>query len=251
MNQRHLAGIGSVVAFSVIVGCAHAPPPRSLKGQMELEQAVPSTAQITMVPPTAVLEKNGIEITARYATKHELDTFFSNKVLFGRYAGDDPYPESTLVFYVKIANRSGHRIRVTPDDFVMIDDLNIQYINLSPDDISAIYESRGGDFWSFAKATGNLAPGYYGAPFKVAETLGAGSGRRANYLVRQARLTGGYIHTGVTYDGYIAFPRPHPRAKTLKVILANIKMLLDAADIPTEATDFEYNFHLAETTGGH
>ncbi len=250
MNSTIVARVGSVMAFSFLVGCAHAPPPRSLKGQLELEQAEPTKLQVKVTPPFSVLEKDGIEITIRYASKNELDTFFSKKILFGKYAGESPYPENVLVFYIKIANKSGHRIRVTPEDFVLIDDLNIQYVNLSPDDISAIFESKG-DFWSFAKATGSLAPGYYGAPLKVASSFAEGNARRANYLVRQARLTGGYVHSGVTYDGYVAFPQLHPSAKTLKVILANIKMALDAGDIATEATDFEFNFHLAFDIAGH
>lgn len=232
------------LALTMACGCARATPlPRALKGQLELEEAKPRRVLIKTAPPFAVAEKGGVEITIRYASEVELNRFFSNKVIFGRYAGNSPYPEQTLVFYVKITNKSDHRIKVLPEDFVMIDDLSIQYVHLSPDDISAMYEAKG-DFWSFAKATGDLAPGYYGAPLKVAGGFAEGSARRANYLIRQARLTGGYVHRGVTYDGYVAFPRAHPNAKTLKVILASFKMNLDAADTATASTDFEFDFTL-------
>lgn len=236
--------MATVAALALVVGCSRATPmPRQLKGQLELEQAEPPKIKLKMAPPVAVSEKQGIEVTIRHASKAELDRFFSNKVIFGKYAGDNPYPEPTIVFYVKISNKSGHRVRILPEEFALIDDLNIQYIHLSPDDISAMYEAKG-DFWSFAKSTGDLAPGYYGAPFKVAGVLSEGSGRRANYLIRQARLTGGHVHNRVTYDGYVAFPRPHPNAKTLKVILANFKTALDAADAATESIDFEFDFTL-------
>lgn len=230
--------------LGMVVGCAHStPPPRSLKGQLELEQAKPPRIILKTTPPFAVLEKEGVEVTIRYASENELDNFFSNKVIFGKFAGKNPYPEGTLVFYVRIANKSGHRIRVNPDDFVLIDDLSIQYVHLSPDDISALYETHG-DFWAFAKSTGDLAPGYYGAPFKVASEFAGGGPRRANYLIRQARLTGGYVHDEVTYDGYVAFPRPHPNAKKLRVILANFKTALNPADEATASMDFEFEFTL-------
>ncbi|MBI4227475.1 MAG: hypothetical protein HY600_04260 [Candidatus Omnitrophica bacterium] len=233
-----------VTAVSLVLGCARStPPPRKLKGQLEFEQAKPPRTAIKTTPPFAVVEKEGVEITIRYASEKELDNFFSNKVIFGKYAGKNPYPEGTLVFYVRVANKSGHRIRTAPDDFVLIDDLSIQYVHLSPDDISAMYETHG-DFWAFAKSTGDLAPGYYGAPFKVAGSLADGGPRRANYLIRQARLTGGYVFDQVTYDGYVAFPRPHPNAKKLRVILANVKTALDAADQPTASLDFEFDFTL-------
>lgn len=236
--------ITCVAMLGVVVGCAHSTPlPRTLKGQLELEQAKPPKIILKTTPPFAILEKEKVEVTIRYASENELDNFFSNKVIFGKYAGKNPYPEGTLVFYVRIANKSGHRIRVNPDDFVLIDDLSIQYVHLSPDDISAMYETNA-DFWAFAKSTGDLAPGYYGAPFKVAGSLGGGGPRRANYLIRQARLTGGYVHDQVTYDGYVAFPRPHPNAKTLKVILANFKMALNPNDESTASTDFEFEFTL-------
>lgn len=233
-----------VLTLGVIVGCARATPlPRALKGQLELEQAKPKKVIIKTMPPFAVSEKDGVEVLIRYASENELDRFFSNKAIFGEYAGGNPYPEQTLVFYVKITNKSGQRIRVSPEDFVLIDDLNTQYIHLSPDDISAMYEAKG-NFWAFAKSTGDLAPGYYGAPFKVAGTFGEGSGRRANYLIRQARLTGGYVHDQVTYDGYVAFPRPHPNAKTLKVTLANFKAAFNADDRPATTHDFVFDFTL-------
>ena len=244
---RSVAWVGMVGVLASGCAAGGTPPPRSLKGQLELEQAKPPKVIIKTTPPFAVMEQEGVEITIRYATENELNNFFSNKVIFGKYAGVNPYPAQTLVFYVKIANKSGHRIKVMPEDFMMIDDLSIQYVHLSPDDISAMYEART-DFWTFAKSTGDLAPGYYGAPLRVAGSLGAGSGRRANYLIRQARLTGGPVHDKVTYDGYVAFPRPHPNAKALRVILGNFKMTLNAADIPTASTDFEFNFTVTPVT---
>lgn len=240
--------MGVALMSIAVVGCARStPPPRSLKGQLELEQAKPPRVIIRTTPPFAVDQKDGLELTIRYASENELDNFFSNKVIFGKYAGKNPYPDQVLVFYVRVANKSGHRVRINPDDFVLVDDLSIQYVHLSPDDISAMYETHG-DFWAFAKSTGDLAPGYYGAPLRVAGEFAGGGPRRANYLIRQARLTGGYVFDQVTYDGYIAFPRPHPNAKKLHIILANFKTALNAADEPTASTDFEFDFTLTAVT---
>lgn len=254
-DRRHATGgrqwraaCSVLLAAVLLAGCARSTPlPRSLKGQLEYEQAAPAKIVLKLTPPFSTAAQDGVEVTIRYASENELNNFFSNKMIFGKYAGDDPYPDQTIVLYVRIANKSGQPIRVAPEDFVLIDDLGIQYVHLSPDDISAMYESRG-NFWGFAKSTGDLAPGYYGAPFKVAGVFSEGSGRRANYLVRQARLTGGTVHDQVTYDGYVAFPRPHPNAKTLKIILANFKLGLNAADEPTVSRDFTFDFAITPVT---
>ena len=213
------------------------------KGQIELrrpEEKKEELIPIVMDPMTASLSKSKIDVTVRYATPAELDHFFENKEIFGSFAGKSPYPPETLVFYVKIANYSDKKIRVNPDDFVLIDNLNIQFSELSPDNISALYESKA-NMWAFAKTTGDLAPGPYGIPLKVAGTFGGGGGRKLHYLMKQVRLAGGTVHPGIAYDGYVAFPRPHPNATSVRLVIANIKTDFDAADVPTSSIDFEFS----------
>ncbi|MBI3615941.1 MAG: hypothetical protein HY211_05425 [Candidatus Omnitrophica bacterium] len=218
------------------------------KGQIELQQPEQKEKEIKPVimdPMTAALSKSGIDVTIRYATPDELDHFFEKKEVFGVLAGKNPYPPGTLVFYVKIANFSGKKIRVNPEDFVLIDNLNIQYSELSPDNISAIYESKA-SMLNFAKTTGDLAPGPYGLPLKVAGTFGGGGARKMHYLIKQVRLAGGVVHPGIAYDGYVAFPRPHPNAVSVRLLIENLKTDFNAADLPASAVDFEFPFGIKE-----
>lgn len=196
---------------------------------------------IHLKPATASQSKDGLDVTIRYASPEELDKFFEDKKIFGPLAGKNPYPPKTLIFFVKIANFSGKKIYVNPDGFVMIDNLNIQYSELSPDNISSIYESKS-SLWSFAKTTGDLAPGPYGAPFKVAGAMGAGGGRKQHYLIKQVRLAAGYVFPGIAYDGYVAFPRPHPGSGSIRLLIHNIKTDFNAADEPAQAIHFEFPF---------
>ena len=129
----------------------------------------------------------------------------------------------------------------------MIDNLNIQYSELSPDNISSLYESKA-NLWSFARTTGDLAPGPYGAPLKLAGAMGAGSGRKQHYLIKQVRLAAGYIFPGIAYDGYVAFPRPHPKAASLHLLIHNIKIDFNAADEPANAVHFEFPLSIEQSS---
>ncbi|MBI3312243.1 MAG: hypothetical protein HYZ88_01795 [Candidatus Omnitrophica bacterium] len=231
--------------FLSLVGCSRGMTNiERPKGEIELRRPETLSSRIRVGgTPIASLTKGGIDATIRYASPEELEKFFENKEVFGALAGKNPYPKETLVFYLKIANHSGKKIRVNPDDFVLIDNLNIQYAELSPDSISALYESKAG-LWSFARTTGDMAPGYYGAPLKVAGSLGAGSGRKQHYLIKQVRLAPGTIHPGIAYDGYVAFPRPHPNATSVRILVDNIKTDFNAADIPESAIHFEFPFQI-------
>jgi len=158
-------------------------------------------SDLKLNPVTASQTKDGIEVTIRYASRENLDQFFSKKEIFGKLSGKNPYPPQTFVFYVRLFNQSGKKIQVDPSHFVLIDDINIQYSELSPDALSAIHESKA-SVWAFAKTTGDLAPGPYGAPLKVASALGGRSDRTLHYLMKQVRLAPGFLHNGIAYDGY-------------------------------------------------
>lgn len=213
------------------------------KGQMEFRQ--PEAVKISYVidPVTASQSKSGVDVTIRYASPEDLESFFEKEEIFGKLAGKNPYPKDSLIFYIKVANHSGKKLKVDPNDFVMIDNINIQYSELSPDDISTLYESKA-SMWSFAKTTGDLAPGPYGAPLKIAGAMGEGGGRKMHYLIKQVRLAGGYVHPGIAYDGYVAFPRPHPKATSLRLVVGNLKTDFNPADLPGTALDFEFSLTL-------
>lgn len=213
------------------------------KGEIGLRQPEGLPLAVKIDPVSAASSKAAIDVTIRYASPEELDKFFERKEVFGNLASKNPYPPHTLVFYVKLSNHSGKKIKVNPGDFLMIDNLNIQYAELSPDDISAIYESKA-SLWSFAKTTGDLAPGPYGIPLKVAGVAGSGGARKLHYLIKQVRLAAGMVFPGVAYDGYVAFPRPHPNATSVRLIIGSLKTDFDPADVPTASSDFEFPFHI-------
>lgn len=213
------------------------------KGQIEYRQPEEKREPVRLSPATASQSKDGVDVTIRYASADELDKFFEDKKVFGPLAGKNPYPDATVVFFVKIANHSGKRVQVNPEHFVVIDNLNIQYAELSPDNISSLYESKA-NLWSFAKTTGDLAPGPYGAPLKVASAMGAGSGRKQHYLIKQVRLAPGNIFPGVAYDGYVAFPMPHPNCASIRLLIHNLKTDFNAADEPAHAVHFEFPFQI-------
>lgn len=239
-RPRRAAAGGCLLAAVLFSGCSRVPVLLERpKGQLEYRRPEILPVSIRVSPATLSESRDGVDVTVRYAGPHQLEKFFSNEEVFGPMAGDNPYPRETLVFYVRLANHSGKKIRVNPDDFVLIDNLNIQYAELSADDISALLDSRA-NIWSYAKTTGDLAPGPYGAPLKVAGALGGRGTRKLHYLIKQVRLSGGTVHPGIAYDGYVAFPRPHPNATSLRLLIHNIKTDFNPADEPQKAIHFEF-----------
>ena len=94
------------------------------KGEIEMRRPEALSAEIVLEPATSALSKAGVDVTVRYASPEELDKFFEKEEVFGKLAGKNPYPEETLVFYVKVSNHSGKKIKVNPEDFVLIDNIN-------------------------------------------------------------------------------------------------------------------------------
>ena len=217
------------------------------KGQIEMRRPEGLKVIVGLKPSTETQTKEGIEVTVRYANADELEKFFNNKEIFGKLAGKNPYPEQTLIFFTKVNNTGNKKIQVNPENFVLIDDVGIQFSELSPDNISALLESDV-SLWAFARTTGDMAPGPYGAPLKVASAFGEGGSRKQHYLIKQARLAPGFVYPGIAYDGYVAFPRPHPNAKSVRLLIDNIKTNFNAADIPDHAVPFEFSFVIEQAT---
>jgi len=71
-----------------------------------------------------------------------------------------------------------------------------------------------------------------------------GCGRKQHYLMKQVRLAVGYVFPGIGYDGYIAFPRPHPNATSVRLLIHNLKTDFNADDRPGTAVHFEFPFTL-------
>lgn len=247
---RSIRAIRVLVFILALPGCASSPSillERQSKRQIALSEKYTKEAdkikKLSVEPPSIVTIKGNIEITVKYATREYLDDYFRNEEILGQYAGPNPYHPWTVVFYIKIANTSGQTIKINPEEFVVVDDMNSQYSYLSPDYIVALYES-GASVSSFVKTTADIAPGPYGIPFKLAAMGGASKKRHA--ILKQVALTAGYLHNNVIYDGYIAFLRPHHAAKKLTLILSNIKLGFDKEDKPLESVDFEFQFDIRQ-----
>jgi len=245
MCQRQVVFLGYLCGILAVSGCrgGFSNAIERPKGEIEMRRPETLTTALVVDPVTSSLSKLGVDVTVRYASPADLQKFFEKEEIFGKLAGKNPYPEETLVFYVRVANHSGKKIKVNPDEFVLIDNINIQYSELSPDNISALFEEKAG-VWSFAKTTGDLAPGPYGMPLKVAGTFGGGGARKLHYLIKQVRLGSGYIHPGIAYDGYVAFPRVHPNATSFRLIVSNIKTDFNPADEPSTSIDFEFPLNI-------
>ncbi|MDD5613699.1 MAG: hypothetical protein PHQ54_01350 [Candidatus Omnitrophica bacterium] len=192
-------------------------------------------------PVSQIIEKGKITINVEYIPEEDLKTMFLDRQIYGAYAYKNPYPAVIIVIKVKIENQSDSRIYINPDDFVMIDELGTQYMYISPERIKSIYESRG-SVSNLIKSTSSLAPGIYGAPLGMAHGL-AGRGLERRYaLLKSVELNGGYVYPGVTYEGFLAFLKPNPKAKNIKLVLSNIKTSFDVNDEALGRVDFIFEF---------
>ena len=247
MRQIVLCG----AAMILIAGCAGRKSSllleRSAVGPVTEEAAVARQALWAFEPATQTLTKEGIEATVTFLSHRELlENFFANKKIFGAYAGLNPYFPENVVFSVKLANHTGGRIRIDPNEFVLLDDRGNQYSPLSADYITALAEYHG----AFATFTRGLLedakPGYFGIGLPVGKMIGKPQRRIA--LLKLASLQGGVVHDGVVCDGLIAFWNPHEQVQHAKLMLANIKTTFDPKDWPQAVVDFSFEFTVIRRT---
>ncbi len=239
--------VGAGVAFGLLLtGCAHKSSlllERQARGPLEEESAIAERVQWQLSPDTQVKILEAVEITVRHTTTSYLNEFFRNKQIFGAYAGLNPYFPEQVVFYVKIANHSGRKIRVKPDDFILIDDRANQYQCLTPDYNTALAEAKA-PVGTFTRGVLDEAhPGYFGVGVPVGKILA--KPQQLFALMKMSSLQEGYLFDGVVYDGLIAFWSPHREAHQLKLILSNVKIDFEANDLPKKALDFTFDFSAA------
>jgi hypothetical protein len=244
MNSRKI----NLVNFSLILffafGCSttNVYVETSRKGRLEYAEEL-SNKKLNIEPKK--IEKNiqDIKVRVEYIPQDELKNLFKDKKKFGKFAGENPFPKETIVFLVRISNNSLSKIKVTPSEFVVIDDLGNQYLYLNPDHIMAMYKSKS-VVYSFTKSTQALASGIYGAPADLASTIAGRKMRKKFYLLKQVELSGGYVYPSVVYDGYISFLKPIKDAKKLKLILAEIKTKFDVNDEALGNLNLEFDFNI-------
>lgn len=205
--------------------------------------------KLRLKPSSVSVKKDNVKIQLRHLNENKLEEFFSSEKRFGDFAGSNPYFKDILVFYIKIKNSCGNVIKVNPEKFVIVDDLNSQYSYMNPDYIISLYKVRS-SMYSFTKTTGNFAPGgLYGAPVDVASSL---AGRRLDQKriqLKTVELAGGYIHDGVTYDGLISFFKPSRKTSKLKLLLPDIKTRFNPKGEALKEINFVIPFDIMKVKG--
>ena len=247
MRQVMLYGI----ALFLVAGCSGRKSSLLLErpavGSMTEEAAVAQQALWAFDPPTHTLTKEGIDVAITFLSHRDLLVkFFSNRKVFGAYAGLNPYFPENVVFLVKVANHSGAKIRIDPNEFVALDDRGNQYHTLSADYVTALAEYHGA-FATFTRGMLEEArPGYFGVGLPIGKMIGKPQRRLA--LLKMANFQGGVLYDGVTSDGLVAFWNPNEEVKRLTVVVANIKTKFDPSDVPQAVIDFPFEFTATRRT---
>lgn len=214
---------------------------RQARGPIGEVSAVAKPVFWHLEPVMQTQTQAGIEVNINYASHEYLKNFFSNTAVFGTYAGANPYYPEHVVFYVKIANRSDKKIRITPAEFTLIDDRGNQYSTVGTDYVTAFAEYRQPVATTTRGVLENASPGYFGFSFPLGKLI-ASKPQGQFALLQQSSLQAGYLYPGVVHDGLIAFWSPSAAVKRLRLLITNIKTDFDANDWPKAALEFPFEF---------
>ncbi|MBN1587772.1 MAG: hypothetical protein JW937_10155 [Candidatus Omnitrophica bacterium] len=248
--RRLWLGISILCVVLTAVGCmaqGKAAHERSrTRGQMDLfGEDAGYRLTMSLRPDSHVSNQGGIKVTLKHLDGPSLERIFANEKLFGKNAGDNPYPPDVVVFYLTITNNSGGKISVDPRYFVMIDDMSSQYLTMDPDAINGLVEAKSsGGAYAFVKTTASAAGGIYGSGANLAGSLASQGQRKKTVLLRQVQFTGGYVHDGIIYDGLIAFLKAHVEARKVRVVLPGFKSKFNVKDEPGVSYDFDFEFDI-------
>ena len=218
---------------------------RQARGPLNAGQGVAAPIPVVLKPDTETQKKDGVEVTLTHADAAYLNQFFSNERIFGQNAGKNPYFDEHLVFYVRIANMSDHKIRINPTEFVMVDSRGNQYSTIGTDYVTAFAEYKHGVATTTRGMLENASPGYFGFSFPVGKIV-AGKPQWRFALLQQSSLQSGYLYPGVVHDGLVAFWNPPPNAKKIRLLLTNIKSDFDPSDFPKESLEFAFDFNVSK-----
>jgi len=213
---------------------------RQARGPIVEKPAIAQQVRWVLEPATQIKTQSGVEVTVTYAPLEFLNQFFSNQKVFGQFAGLNPYFLEQIVFYVKIANRSGKKLRLDPDQFVMVDDRGNQYQSLSADYSTALAEAKAPVGTLTRGLLEDARPGYFGVGLPVGKIIGKPQQRFA--LLKISNLQAGYLYDGVVYDGLVAFWSPHQQTQRVKLFLTNLKTDFNANDWPQTTLEFAFEF---------
>ena len=238
--------VGCVMGLVGLTGCGGRKSSLLLERQARgpiNEEPLIAKPHVWQLDPTMQTDtKSDIEVFVNYASREYLKNFFSNKAIFGSYAGPSPYYPEYLVFYLKIANRSNMKIRINPAEFTMVDDRGNQYSTVGVDYVTAFAEYRKPGSTTARTLIEGASPGYFGINLPVGKFF-AQKPQGQFALLQQSSIQPGYLYPGVSYDGLIAFWNPTPNATHLRLLVTNIKSDFDASDWPKTAIEFLFEFN--------
>ena len=237
----------SIATAALLTGCAGKTSSLLLErravGPLAESPALAQPLEWRLEPATQTQTQGQIEATVTVASQSFLQNFFSDKQIFGPFAGMNPYFPEHIVFYVKIANRSPKRIRIDPADFVLLDDHNNQFVLLNVDYVTAFEEYR----QPVSTATRNIlesaSPGYFGISVPVGKLFAAKPQHRFA-LIKKSSLQTSYLYPGVVHDGLVAFWNPTKQATTLRLLLTNIKTDFEPNDFPQTSFELPFTFRV-------
>lgn len=236
-----------VVALLVLSGCSGRKSSllleRHARGPMSDMTLVGHQVDWQLEPLQQTQEQKEIEITVEFASREYLKELYSNRKLFGPYAGKEPFFPENLVFYIRIHNKGTTRFWLNPTEFVVVDDRGNQYATVDADYIDVLAESRQPWRTTTRGMLEDAHPGYFGLSVPVGKLVAQKpQGRFA--LIKQSTLQTGYFYPGVVHDGVLAFWSPVRETKSLTLFVSNIKTDFDAANVPQTTLEFPFTFHV-------
>ncbi len=238
--------VGAVLVLGVTccgVGCNRKSSlllERQALGPMIEEGEIAKTEPWVLDPPMQTKTQQGVEISVTYASRAYLRDFFSNRQVFGSYAGMNPFFEEQIVFYLKLSNHSGKKLRIDPARFVLLDDKGNQYQPIGADYGNALAEAKAPVATLTRGVLEEARPGYFGLGLPVGKIIGRPQQRFA--LMKMSGFQGGFLYDGVVYDGLLTFWSPHREAQQVKLLLGDIKTDFSPDDFPKASLDFPFEF---------
>ena len=244
--RRFVIGI---IALLVVAGCSGSRKSsllleRPTRGPLEESPMVGHRVNWKLEPVMQAKAQNGVEVTVNYASYEFLNNFFKNPKVFGEAAGKNPFYPEHFVFYVNITNKSGHKIKIDPMEFALVDDRGNQLSAIGVDYVTAFADFRQPVSTVTRGMLDEARPGYFGIGLPIGKILRKSQWRFA--MLKQTALQSGYLHAGVSHDGLITFWSPHPDAKQLHLIMSNIKTDFSPNDEAKAAADFVFDFNVAQ-----
>jgi hypothetical protein len=218
---------------------------RQARGPLEEEREIALEQYWKLEPQTQTKTEHQVELMLIHADPAYLQNFFNNRAVFGQFAGKNPYFSEQIVFYLKIANKSGKKIGIDPNAMVVIDDRGNQYSFINPDYIHALAEAKQPVLTAARGVVDDARPGYFGFGVPVGKIFGKSQWRFA--LLKMATFQSGQLHDGVVYDGLISFWTPHEAAKALKLIV-DVKTAYGPDDLPSESATMVFDVTASRVT---